>query len=136
MTLEPLVAGAGQGRAGAPVRRAAVAVALAGAVAALSACGSVSEHLAERASEAPGIGLPANAPDRPATPVVFPAVHDMPPARPAALLNEAEQQRLEKELLAARARNQASAGLPITPPPPEKKPEASARPPAPSKPIY
>jgi hypothetical protein len=109
---------------------------LAGALSILAACGSVSEQLAERASQAPGIGLPANAPERPATPVDFPAVHDMPPARPAALLNEAEQQKLEKDLLAARARNQASAGLPVTPAPPERKPDAPGRPPAASKPIY
>jgi hypothetical protein len=55
----------------------------------------------------PAIGLPADAPARPATPAAYPAVHDMPPQRPEVLLNDVEQQRLEDELVAARTRQQA-----------------------------
>ncbi len=121
-------------------RGAALAVALAAALG-LAGCGSVAERISERASEAPGIGLPSGAPERPVTPVAYPAVHDMPPARPAALMNEAEQERVERELLAARARNQAAAGLPITPEPerPPKKPAETQPAPAAGpggRPIY
>jgi hypothetical protein len=46
----------------------------------------------------PSMGLPTGAPDRPATPYEYPAVHDMPPDRASAPLSEEEQVRLEKEL--------------------------------------
>lgn len=60
--------------------------------------------MSEKMSDMPVIGLPTGTPERPVTPVVFPAVHDMPPTRSAALLNPAEQQLLEDELVAARER--------------------------------
>lgn len=47
-------------------------------------------------------GLPAGAPARPATPYQYPAVHDMPPPRATSTLSEAEQLKLEKDLQAAR----------------------------------
>ncbi len=92
------------------------------AAAGLAGCGSISESIAERASDLPGVGLPANAPARPATPAVYPAVHDMPPARPAALMNETEVQRTEDDLVAVRNRHRAAAGLPAIQEPARPKP--------------
>jgi hypothetical protein len=46
-------------------------------------------------------GLPENTPARPATPAAYPAVHDMPPPRAAAVLTDAEQKKLEDDLIAA-----------------------------------
>ncbi len=47
-------------------------------------------------------GLPADAPERPATPAAYPAVHDMPPPRTNTVLTEDEQKKAEAELAAAR----------------------------------
>ena len=49
-------------------------------------------------------GLPAGAPERPATPMAYPAVHDMPPPREDAVLTDAEQKKAQDALLAARDR--------------------------------
>lgn len=49
-------------------------------------------------------GLPANAPARSAQPPEYPAVHDMPPPRAAALLDAEQQKRLEADLIATRNR--------------------------------
>ncbi len=49
-------------------------------------------------------GLPANAPARPAEPPSYPAVHDMPPPRAAALLDAEQQKKLEADLVAIRNR--------------------------------
>jgi hypothetical protein len=49
-------------------------------------------------------GLPANAPERPSTQAAYPAVHDMPPARPDAVLTDAEQKKAAQDLIAARDR--------------------------------
>jgi hypothetical protein len=49
-------------------------------------------------------GEPTNTPQASATPPAFPAVHDMPPARPAPVMTEAEQKQAEAELVAARDR--------------------------------
>ncbi len=57
------------------------------------------------------IGLPADTPDRPATPAAYPAVHDMPPPRPNTTLSAEEQVELEKELTAVRARQEAITGV-------------------------
>ena len=57
-----------------------------------------------------GIGLPAGTPARPATSYKYPAVHDMPPDRPATPLSAEQQIRLEKDLQAARDRQAAKAG--------------------------
>ena len=63
-------------------------------------------------------GMPANAPARPTTPYQYPAVHDMPPPRSTQPLTEEEQFRLEKELQAARARQESltGTGKPAAPP--------------------
>ena len=72
------------------------------AAAVLSACGSISEKMADTMAEAPGIGLPAGAPTRPTEAPAYPAVHDMPPPRPTPMLTGIEQKQIEDDLLAAR----------------------------------
>ena len=47
----------------------------------------MSEKMSEGLTSMPGIGLPANAPERPAEPLAYPAVHDMPPPRTTAVLD-------------------------------------------------
>ena len=54
-------------------------------------------------------GLPAGTPERPATPVAYPAVHDMPPPRPNTVLTEAERKKAEAELAELRARQEKQA---------------------------
>jgi outer membrane murein-binding lipoprotein Lpp len=49
-------------------------------------------------------GLPEGAPQRPTTTSAYPAVHDMPPSRPTTVLTDAEQTKLESDLVAARNR--------------------------------
>jgi hypothetical protein len=46
--------------------------------------------------------LPPDAPPAPAEPAPFPNVYDVPPARPAKLMTEDEQARVEAELTALR----------------------------------
>jgi hypothetical protein len=77
----------------------------------LSGCASISEKFAETASQAPQIGLSANAPARPAQQMSYPAVHDVPPPRTAVVLSDMEQQKLETDLLAARNQQQVAAGV-------------------------
>jgi hypothetical protein len=88
----------------------------------LSGCASISEKFAETASQAPQIGLSANAPARPAQQMSYPAVHDVPPPRTAVVLSDMEQQKLETDLLAARNQQQAAAG--VTPSKPQDKKQA------------
>src|SRR3984893_7536947 len=60
-------------------------------------------------------GLPAGPPERPAVAPVYPAVHDMPPPRPTAVLTEEEKKKVEAELAAMRAeqaRRAAARGAP------------------------
>ncbi len=85
-------------------RRVFAAVTLLAAAIALSGCAST---IADNMPAAVG-GLPDTAPQRPATPPAYPAVHDMPPKRSGTVLSGAEQKKLEDELAAARAR--AAAG--------------------------
>jgi hypothetical protein len=47
-------------------------------------------------------GLPEGTPERSATPVAYPAVHDMPPPRNSTVLTADEQKKAEAELAAAR----------------------------------
>jgi hypothetical protein len=97
------------GRVGRSVRL-MVAAAFAGG---LAGCASLNDQAATTLSQAPAIGLPANAPARPAEPLPFPAVHDMPPQRAQTTLTEVEQQKMEDDLVAARTRHQAIAGTKI-----------------------
>jgi len=52
------------------------------------------------------MGLPANAPPRPATAYDYPAVHDMPPDRASVPMTDEEQLRLEKDLANERDRQE------------------------------
>jgi hypothetical protein len=65
-------------------------------------------------------GLPAGAPARPDTPYEYPAVHDMPPDRASTPMTEAEQDRLEKELINVRDRQEGR-------PPADKKGAPAAK---------
>jgi hypothetical protein len=49
-------------------------------------------------------GLPEGAPQRSTKPSAYPAVHDMPPPRGSTVLTDAEQKKLEDDLIAARTR--------------------------------
>jgi hypothetical protein len=51
-------------------------------------------------------GLPAGAPERPATPYKFPAVHDMPPPRGTDPLTDEQQYKLNQELQKVRDRQE------------------------------
>jgi hypothetical protein len=82
--------------------------------------------VSETVADAPLVGLPANAPARPTTRLAYPNVHDMPRARPATL-TDAEQQKMEDELVAARTRQQAFAPQPPPPPPPVAAPQPAPR---------
>src|ERR1700730_3276478 len=59
--------------------------------------------IADHMPEAVG-GLPADAPARPDTPAAYPAVHNMPPTRSTATLNNDQQKQLQDDLVAARNR--------------------------------
>jgi hypothetical protein len=81
--------------------RIAAAVLAACACALLSGCSGsmIADHLPAAVG-----GLPEDAPARPATEAAYPAVHNMPPARSAAPLNNDQQKQLEDDLVAARNR--------------------------------
>src|SRR6266702_2152172 len=98
----------------------AVAAAL-WAVLGLSGCASISQKFAETASQLPEVGLSPNAPARPAEPIAYPAVHDVPPPRTAVVLTDIEQQKLETDLVSARDQQQTAAGVPMAL---RKKPQA------------
>lgn len=65
--------------------------------AALGACSSTLSELPAAVG-----GLPAGTPERQATPVGYPAVHDMPPPRANTVLTEDEQKKAAADLAAAR----------------------------------
>lgn len=68
-------------------------------LAACSTGGTIADHMPTAVG-----GLPEGAPQRPATPAAYPAVHSMPPPRTDTMLSDAEQKKLEDELVAARNR--------------------------------
>jgi hypothetical protein len=85
---------------------------------ALGGCSSV--------ADVPLIGVPSNAPARPATAGTYLPVHDVPPPRQEEILSANDQTRIEKELSDARSRGKATAAsdaaaiaatTPPTPPP-------------------
>ena len=86
-----------------PPRRVLAAGMLLAAVVALTGCASIGDSLPSAVG-----GLPENAPQRPATPPVYPSVHDRPPERASTVLSGSEQKKLEDELAAAR--NKAAPG--------------------------
>jgi hypothetical protein len=72
----------------------------------LSGCGTISSKFSEVASQAPGIGLPADAPERTSQAAAYPAVHDMPPPRNTEMLTTIERTDAERELVKARTDQQ------------------------------
>ena len=60
-------------------------------------------------ADLPIVGLPANTPARPANPGEYPAVHDIPAARAEAVLTPEQQDKIEKDLVAARNRQASGA---------------------------
>ncbi len=66
-------------------------------------------------------GLPETAPARPAEQAEYPAIHDMPVPRNARMLDEDQQEKLEKDLTRARDRQEGRN-------PNAKKPKAGASP--------
>jgi len=60
-------------------------------------------------------GLPAGTPERSAAAPEYPAVHDMPPQRPTAVLTEEEKKKVEAELAAMRAEQARRAKASSTP---------------------
>jgi hypothetical protein len=77
----------------------------AGALLALAlAAGGCSTTIADL----PGVGTPADAPARPKEASGYLPVHDLPPDRDEAAMKPAEQDKIEKELIAARDRQAAA----------------------------
>jgi hypothetical protein len=108
--------------------RLAVPVMAAIAAAGLSGCSSISQKFAESASQMPAIGLPAGTPERPSTPVLFPAVHDIPPPRNSVMLTNTEAEQLEGDLASDRDKQQKAVGLAPQPKKNQKKPPAAVIP--------
>jgi hypothetical protein len=110
--------------------RKAYVIGLAGLALALGGCSSASQVF-EKMPQSMG-GLSAEAPKAPATPYAYPAVHDMPAAREVKPLTDAEQLKLEQELLTTRdvqekaVADDALANQPPPAPPPQ--PAAPAKP--------
>ncbi len=99
------------------MRRASIVVLAIGLL--LAACsGSESFELPQSLG-----GLPTDAPTRPTTPYQYPAVHDMPPPRSVKTLSDEELRKVEKDLTAARDRQEKAAG---TAAPAQAKPKAAA----------
>ncbi len=71
-------------------------------------------------------GEPSHLPAKPAVAYQYPAVHDMPPARADAPLSDTEQVRMEKELRAARDRQEGLYGQAPKPAPGAKSRPAAA----------
>jgi hypothetical protein len=95
------------------------AIAVMATAGAVSGCASLNQNVAERMSQLPAVGLPADAPERPAGPLAYPAVHDIPPPRNSVTLSDFEQRKLEDDLVAARDHQEAALGVK---PPAKKKP--------------
>jgi hypothetical protein len=98
------------------------------AAAGLASCSSISEKFRDTAAALPGVGLPADAPERAARPVAFPAVHDVPPPRNSVTLTNTEQAQMERELVNAREEQQVVSGVAK---PKKKDPKALGKIPAP-----
>lgn len=60
-------------------------------------------------ADLPGVGLPANAPERPKEAGAYLPVHDLPPERDEAAMKPAELAKIQAELTAARDRQAAAA---------------------------
>jgi hypothetical protein len=88
----------------AAIARALMALFIATAAGSLAGCSSASSVLIDHVPTAVG-GLPEGSPERPAQPMTYPAVHDIPPTRGPTVLTAAEKKRLQDELAATRERN-------------------------------
>jgi len=86
--------------------RVRLCLAILGGVLALGGCSP--SPMMEQMPAALG-GLPPGAPAASATPYGFPAVHDTPPPRAAALLSDQQQLELEKQLQKARKKQEGEA---------------------------
>ncbi len=84
-------------------------VRLSSAWAGLLLLGLVLGGCATQVADMPLVGLPANTPQRPATPAEYLPVHDLPAPRQETVLDQAQQDKLEKDLLAARDRQASGA---------------------------
>ena len=60
-------------------------------------------------ADLPGVGLPADAPERPKEAGGYLPVHDLPPDRNEAALKPAEQAKIQADLIAARDRQASTA---------------------------
>ena len=89
----------------------------------LSACSSTFDLLPEKMG-----GLPASAPERPADPKAFPNVYEVRPIREAKPLSDAEQKKLESDLVTLREEQKQRANPPPPPqqPPPQQGKKAAA----------
>lgn len=85
-----------------PLRRSPVLAGVMLLGAALGGCAST-------IADAPLVGLPANTPARPAAPAEYLPVHDIPAPRQERVLDQAQQDKLEKDLLSARDRQASGA---------------------------
>jgi hypothetical protein len=110
-----MMSNARRNRLGPPAGLLLVAFALA-----LSACSSTGDVLSEKLG-----GLPASAPQRPATPLPVPNVYEVRPTRDAPPLTTAEQQKLQADLTSLRESQKARANPP-PPPPPAPPPKKAA----------
>ena len=59
-------------------------------------------------ADLPGVGLPADAPERPKEAGAYLPVHDLPPDRNEAAMKPADQAKIQAELIAARERQAAA----------------------------
>jgi hypothetical protein len=85
--------------------RVCAALSLFATAVALAGCGAT---IGDYAPTAIG-GLPEGTPQRPKQSSAYPAVHDMPPPRATQVLTDAERNKLEGDLAAARERAAAAA---------------------------
>lgn len=88
-------------------------VLLAAAALALAACSSSLDMIPEKLG-----GLPNDAPQRPATTLPTPNVYEVRPKREERPLSDAEQKKLESDLLALRENEKQRVNPPPPPPPP------------------
>ncbi len=101
----------------ASIRTAGLAVAGVIALSGCTAAGPAMEQLPPQFG-----GLPPGAPPRPATAYQYPAVHDMPPPRETRPMTADEVRKAEKDLAAARDRQEAREGKGKTPAAAKKQP--------------
>jgi hypothetical protein len=80
-------------------------------------------------------GLPTDTPTRPTAPHQYPAVHDMPPPRPDTPLSADDQVKMEKDLKAARDKQEDQVKAISDDKVPDKKAPAAAQKPKKKKPA-